>query len=81
MTTSDVEVLGTKLDALVKAFESWQENNCREHKTRIKDVEDAIISLRLTNASGKKMMLASFFGALIPCVGLIVAVLRIMQKG
>lgn len=81
MTTADVEVIGAKLDALVKAFESWQDNNCREHKTRIKDVEDAVISLRLSNASGKKMMLSAFFGALIPCVGLIVAMLRIMGKG
>jgi hypothetical protein len=81
MTTADVDVIGAKLDALVKSFESWQENNCREHKTRIKEIEDTLIVLRLANASGKKMMLAAFFGALIPCVGLIVAMLRIMGKG
>jgi len=76
MTTADVEVIGAKLDAMVKAFESWQDNNCKEHKTRIKDAEDAIIALKLANASGKKMMLSAFFGAMIPCIGVIVAVLR-----
>jgi hypothetical protein len=81
MTTADVEVLGTKLDALKESIDLWHLTNCAENRNSIKAAEDAIVTLRLANASSRKMMLASFFGALIPCVGLIVAMLRIMGKG
>lgn len=77
MTTADVEVLNEKVDALKESVDKWQNTNCASHGRRIEKVEDELVNVRLEMARGTKFTVAaSFFGSLLPSLGILFVVLK-----
>ena len=50
------------------------------HDGRIKQAEDDIVTLKLANARGTRLLLAAFFGSLIPGIGLVAIVANLVSK-
>jgi hypothetical protein len=80
MTTSEAELIAVEVRALKDAVELWHETNCARHDKRLEKIEDAVGKHEVQIATSGRVILAAFFGAMIPATLLGLTILDAINK-
>jgi hypothetical protein len=80
LTTTEAELIAVEVRALKESIDLWHETNCERQDKRIEKVELAVGRHEVQIATSGRVVVAAFFGAMIPATILGLTILEAIQK-